>query len=135
MGQQGYALTEKVDTEIVSAYAASQQNVPGVNAAPGWFKIGSFYLPKNLKRTRLEMIGHVSFAGLVATARLYDPTTGVDAPVSGSDAVLSSLSDARVLSGSFELVGNRSYLIMAQCVGSSGPSKFAVVNTASLVGS
>lgn len=134
MGQQGYSLTEKVDTEIVSAYAAALQKVPAVESAPGWFKTGSFYLPKTLNRTRLEVIALLSAAGLTGTARLYDPTPGVELPVSGSDVLFTSLTGDRVLSGSFSLTGNRIYFVQAQAVGATGPDKFAIVDTASLTG-
>lgn len=131
MGLQGYALQAEADTEIVSAYAASMQNVPAVTVAPGWFKIGAFYLPKDLA-CRLDVIGHVSSAGLAGTARLYDPVAG--APVSGSDVPFSALTDSRFLSSQLQLTGNQLYLILVQCVGATGVTKFAVVNTASLVG-
>lgn len=134
MGQQGYALTEKVETEIVSAYAAGAGEVPAVAAAPGWFVRGSFYLPKSLAKTQLEAIGCVSATGLVGTVRLYDPTTGVDAPVSGSDVSLTGTSLARALSGTFELTGNRTYLVLVQFVGAVGDDKFGTLGTASLVG-
>lgn len=133
MALQGYLLQAEVDTEVVCAYAASQQQVPAVAAAPGWYKIGAFYLPKDLK-CRLDVIAFVSAVGLTGTARLYDPTAGTDAPVSGSDISFTNLTDARSLSGSFSLVGNRTYLIQVQGVGAAGPTKFVVLNTASLVG-
>lgn len=132
MGQQGYALTTEVDTEIVSAYAAALQKIPAVVSGPGWFKAGSFYLPKSI-RCRLEALGSVSAGGLVATARLYDPT-GTDAPVSGSDVSFSGLSTDRYLSGGFDLTGNRTYFVLVQVVGATGSDKFGVLDTASLVG-
>jgi len=134
MSQQGYMLTEEVDTEIVSAYAAALQKVPAVAAAPGWFKVGAFYLPKRLAKTCLEVIANVSAAGLAGTARLYDPTLGVEAPVSGSDVAFSATDVGRFLSGSFTLEGARTYWILAQVVGATGSDKFGIVDTASLTG-
>lgn len=134
MGLQGYSLTEKVDTEIVSAYAAALQKVPAVVTGPGWFKVGSFFLPKALQRARLEVISSVSAPGLIGTARLYDPSVGIDLPVSGSDVVFDSLTGDRVLSGSFALLGNRTYFVLAQCVGATGADKFGLVDTAGLTG-
>jgi hypothetical protein len=131
MSLQGYALQTEADTEIVSAYAASLQNVPAVTVAPGWFKVGAFYLPKALA-CRLDVIAFVSSAGLVGTARLYDPVA--NAPVAGSDVTFSGLTDARALSSQVQLAGDQIYLILCQCVGATGVTKFAVVNTASLVG-
>jgi hypothetical protein len=134
MGQQGYALTTKVDTEIVSAYAAAMQKVPAVASGVGWFKVGSFFVPKTLSQTRLEIIASVSAAGLTGTARLYDPTVGVDAPVSGSDVSFTGTDTARVLSGIIAVTGARTYFVLVQVVGATGADKFGMFDTATLVG-
>ncbi len=131
MSLRGYALQEEFDTEIVSAYAASQADVPGVVSAPGWYTIAEFFLGKTVK-TRLEVIGFVSAGGLVATCRLYDPTAGTDAPVSGSDVSFSALVSDRYQSGAIELAGNRRYMIQCQCVGAVGIDKFATVQNGCL---
>lgn len=133
MSLGGYATQPEADTEIVSAYSASAQSVPAVATPPGWFKTGTFYLRKNL-RCRLEFIGGVSSSDLVGTARLFDPTAGVNAAVSGSDVTFSNLSNARQLSGAFDLVGDRTYLVLVQCIGPEGGTKFATVGTAALAG-
>lgn len=128
-----YATQQETDTEIVSAYAAGAQNVPAVAVAPGWFQIGAFFLPKAL-RCRLEFIGAVSSSGLVGTARLYDPSSGVDAPVAGSDVTFTSTNTQRNLSSAFDLLGNRTYWILVQGVGAAGADKFVAVGTAALAG-
>lgn len=134
MGVSGYLLQAQVDTEVVCAYAAALQKVPAVAAAPGWFVCGSFFMPKNAA-VRLEVIASVSNAALVGTARLYDPSTGVEAPVSGSDvAFTSSTGGALSRSGAFALEGNKVYYVLAQVVGAAGPDKFGTVETASLAG-
>jgi hypothetical protein len=128
---QGYALNAESATEIVCAYAASRQSVPAVLAAPGWFVVGSFYLPKTVK-ARLDVIAGLSALGLTGTARLYDPATGVDAPVSGSDVSITNLDSARALGGVVTLTGNKVYLIQVQVVGATGGDKFGTVYTAAL---
>ena len=133
MGLNGYALQTEINTEIVSAYAASQQDIPAVLAAPGWYTFAEFYLGKTVK-CRLELIASVSHVSLAGTARLYDPTLGIDAPVSGTDTPFASLTSDRFLSGIVTLTGLRRYLIQAQCVGAVGLDKFATVQTASLGG-
>ncbi len=133
-GPSGYALTTEFETEIVSAYAASMQEVPGVAAAPGWFVVGSFYLPKTLDKVRLEVIALVSAVGLTGTARLYDPTLGVDAPVVGSEAIFTGQDLARFFSGIVALTGNRTYWMQAQVVGAAGVDKWGTVATANLLG-
>jgi hypothetical protein len=132
MSLKGYAIQEQADTEIISAYAAAMQQVPAVAAAPGWFKVGSFYLPKSLERCRLEVIASVSDDDLTGTVRLYDST--VEAPVSGSDVSITSLSVETARSGGFSLVGDRTYFIQMQVVGASGDDQFGVLDTASLTG-
>lgn len=133
MSLKGYGLTTEIETEIVSAYAAALQHVPAVTAAPGWFAVGSFFLPKSVQ-ARLEIIGGLSAVGLVGAARLYDPTPGVDAPVSGSDVAITGTDAARYLSGAASLVGGRVYTVQVQVTGATGGDKFGTVQTASLVG-
>lgn len=129
---QGYATTDVVDTEIVAAYAAANQRVPGVATAPGWTSIGSFFLPKTVK-ARLDVIAISSDPALAVTARLYDPATGI--PVSGSNASAASLTgvDTRLLGGVIQLAGNQLWGIEVQAVGATGDTKYAVVRTAGLV--
>jgi hypothetical protein len=129
---QGYATTDVVDTEIVAAYAAANQRVPGVAAAPGWTSIGSFFLPKTVK-ARLDVIAISSDPALAVTARLYDPATGI--PVSGSNASAASLTgvDTRLLGGVISLAGNQVWGIEVQAVGSAATSSFVTVRTAGLV--
>jgi hypothetical protein len=134
MSLKGYATQEQADTEIISAYAAAMQQVPAVAAAPGWFKVGSFYLPKSLERCRLEVIASVSDEDLTGTVRLYDSTSTVEAPVSGSDVSITSLAVETARSGGFSLVGDRTYFIQMQVVGASGDDQFGVLDTASLTG-
>lgn len=131
MSLKGYALQEEINTEIVSAYAASQADVPAVVSAPGWYTIAEFFLPKTV-RCCLEVIASVSAGGLIGTCRLYDPTSGVDAPVSGSDVSFSATASDRYRSGAIELAGNRRYMIQCQCVGALGVDKFATVQNGCL---
>jgi hypothetical protein len=133
MSLQGYALTAEISTEVVSAYAASLQSVPAVVSAPGWFVVGSFFLPLSVQ-ARLEAIAAVSAPGLTGTLRLYDPSPGVDAPVSGSDVQFTTEDHARVLGGAVTLQGNRTYRLQMQVVGATGFDKFGSLHTASLVG-
>jgi hypothetical protein len=128
---QGYALNAETATEIVCAYAATRQTVPAVLAAPGWFLVGSFYLPLTVKG-RLEVIAGLSAAGLTGTARLYDPAPGVDAPVAGSDVSFTAQDLTRVLGGVVQLTGAKVYWILAQVVGAAGADKFGIVSTSSL---
>jgi hypothetical protein len=108
------------------------QTVAAVASAPGWVTVGAFYLPITLSAVRLEAIGLVSAGGLTGTVRLYDPTTGTDAPVSGSDAQFTDTSSTRATSGVFSLTGHRHYLLQAQVVGAVGADKFGIVETAGL---
>lgn len=131
-GLNGYALTQEFETDLISAYAASMQEVPAVSAAPGWFVVGAFRLPKSLERCRLEVIALVSDAGLTGTARLYDCTA--EAPVSGSEATFTGVGGtAAYQSGIVGLSGNRVFLVQCQVVGAAGVDKFGVVETASLI--
>lgn len=132
MGLQGYALTVEIDTEIVSAYAACNQTVLGVVAAPGWMSLGAFFLPKDVS-ARLDAIVLSMDPALVVTVRLYDPTTG--APISGSSASAPSLpaSETRLLSAVIALAGNKIYGIEAQAVGATGDGHNIIVRTTGLV--
>lgn len=133
MSLGNYMLQPEADTEIVCAYAAAQQDIPAVAAAPGWYSFAEFFLPKTVTG-RLEVIGFVSAGGLVATCRLYDPDPAVDAAVSASLVSFSSLTSGRYLSSAVQLTGNKRYMIQCQCVGATGADKFATVKTASLGG-
>lgn len=128
---QGYALQEEINTEIVSAYAASQRDIPAVAVAPGWYTFAEFFLGKTV-RCLLEVIGSVSAGGLVATCRLYDPVA--DVPVTGSTVTFSATVSDRYRGSVLELAGNRRYMIQCQCVGASGIDKFATVQNACLGG-
>jgi hypothetical protein len=130
-GLRGYSLQQEVDTEIVSAYAAASQSFPAVAAAPGWFVLGSFFLPKTVK-TRLEFIGNLSSASISGEVKIVDSTTGLD--VSGSLIAFTLLTEVRYLSGVFEVLGQTPYSIVAQATGAAGGDKFFSVRTASLVG-
>lgn len=115
--------------EVIAAYSASNQQIPGVAAAPAWVVIGAFYMPMT-SDVRLEAIASVSDAGLVLTCRLFDVDGA--APVSGSDTpATSSTVDGRMLSGAFALPGGKVYQVQAQCIGNSGES--AIIRSASLV--
>lgn len=129
---QGYAVTPAVDAEIVAAYAASNQKIPGVVTGPGWTAIGTFYLPKTVQ-CLLDVIALTTDPALAFSARLYDPVTGV--PVSGSVASAASMTavDTRLLSGVITLQGNKIWGLEAQAVGATGDGEYAVVRTAGLV--
>lgn len=126
-----YATQTEVDTEIVCAYAAAQQDIPAVASAPGWYTFAEFFLNKTVA-CRLEIIANVSASGLAGTCRFYDPVA--DAPVAGSEVSFSSLTSVRALSSALNLTGNQRYMIQCQCVGAAGVDKFATVQTASLGG-
>jgi hypothetical protein len=130
-GLQGYALVEQVDKEVVAAYAASDQTFPAVASGSGWFVCGAFFLPKTIM-CLLEVIGSVSHSSLTGSARLVDVDTGLE--VSGSLIVFTGQNDARFLSGSFQMTGNKKYWVQGQAVGSTGVDRFGIVRTASLVG-
>lgn len=130
-GLRGYALQQEIDTEIVSAYAASRDTFPSVLSGEGWFIVGAFYLWKTVA-TRLEILAALSHTSLAGTARLIDPTTGD--PISGSQVAFTGQSTAVFRSGSFELLGGKQYWIAAQAVGSVGSDRFGLISTASLIG-
>ncbi len=125
---QAISLTEKATVEIIAAYTATNQAFPAVAAAPGWYVVGSFFMPK-ASPARLECEGLVSAVANVLTMRLVDVLTGI--PVGGSTTEgISAMVDTRKLSGSFELAGGKTYQMQAQII---GPSGFGVVRAASLV--
>jgi hypothetical protein len=133
-GLQGYGLTTTVDSEIVAAYAASQDTVPAVDTDPGWVTVGAFTLPKSLAACRLEAIACVSDASLSGVVRLWDATAGAEQEVSGSRAAFTSVGlDETVHSATVALAAGR-FLVQAQVTGDSGDYFFGLVRTASLVG-
>lgn len=129
MSLGGYMTQPEANTEIVSAYSSTQQNIPAVVSAPGWFTFAEFFLGKTVA-CRLEIIAAVSDAALVGTCRFYDPVA--DDPVAGSDVSFSELATQRYLSSKVTLTGNQRYMIQCQCVGATGVDKFATVPTANL---
>jgi hypothetical protein len=127
---QGFALEEASKLEVITAFAAAQQSIPAVEEAPGWYVVGSFWLPKSCQ-ARLDVAGSVSAEGLALTLRLFDVAEA--AAVSGSTASTQAITPStRFLSGKLDLPGQRMYQIQAQCVGAVGDDKFGIVNTASL---
>ncbi len=123
---EGLALTLEQSIEVVSMYSSSAQSVIAVATEPGWNVIGAFPMPATAL-IRLDMIGSVSDALLVMTARAYCITPGAVGEVSGSRVVLASVTDVRVLSGSFSLTGNRLYQVQVQVVGAAGDDYFGLV--------
>ncbi len=125
---EGYGLTKADSFEVVSAYASSRAEVPGVAASPGWTVIGSFHLPLD-GDARLDVLGFVSSGGLTARVRLFDLTSLVPVP---GEVVVSALSTTRTLGPRVTLSGGRNYQIQAECTGATGADKFAVIETVSL---
>ena len=112
--------------EIISAYAASAQPIPAVPSSPGWFVVGSLYLPVS-SPAQLEAIGF-ALPGVAMHVRLFD-LTGTS-PVTGSVVTINTPIDTRVLSGILQLAGNRTYQIQAEAI---GPTGFAMLKSAQLV--
>lgn len=114
--------------EVISAYSAANQMIPAVTATPGWFVIGSFFMPKSAP-VKLELIGVVSAGGLVMRARLFDLSTAT--PVSGTTTpnITSIVPDERQVSGAVDLTGGRSYQIQVEVIGAVADS-FGVVRNA-----
>jgi hypothetical protein len=119
-------LSAGTTVEIISAYTATNQQLPAVPAEPGWYVVGTFYLPISA-RARLEIIGSVSDAGLTLRGRIFDMTDGAE--ISGSHAETSSVLDDRETSGFVDLTGGRVYQIQAEVI---GPSGFGCVKSATL---
>ncbi len=125
---EGYALTKAPSFDVVSAYASSRAQVPGVATTPGWRVIGTFFLPLD-GDARLDVLGFVSSGGLTAKVRLFDLTSLQ--PVAG-EVTFSGTTPARTLGARVSLSGQRNYQIQAECVGATGDDKFATIETVSL---
>lgn len=121
--------TNATNVEVISAYAASNQQLPAEPTAPAWIIIGGFYMPVTAD-VKIEAVGSIADGALTLAVRLFDVTAA--APVSGSlTENIDSAVDERVLSGAFELAGGRVYQMQAQCI---GPSGFGIVRTALPIG-
>ena|ERR1700733_14377209 len=126
----GIGLTTTPSVEIISTYTATNQRVPAVAVAPGWYVVGAEYLASSADGARLQMIGAVSDPSLTLSVRLFDVTAG--APVSGALASVSALADARAISGPFSVIATHLYQFQMQVVGGAGDAFFGVMNSASL---
>ena len=125
-----FGLEQATTTEVVAAYSAPQTMIPAVAATPGWYVVGSFFLPLTVT-ARLDAILQVSAAGVTANVRLFDMTDL--APVTGAAVSSTSTAQERKLSPVFSLTGNRRYQIQAEALhGTPALDKFAVVSTASI---
>lgn len=129
---QSIGLTTMADVEVISAYTATNQTIPAVAAAPGWYVVGVMFLRTSVQDARLEIIGAVTDVSLEMNVRLFDMEAA--APVSGSDAkIVGSVLDARSVSGLFALIGQRKYQFLAQVVGGVSSSLFGNLKSATLI--
>lgn len=126
---QGFALESASSVEVIAAYSAPHTAVLAVASAPGWYVVGAFYLPKAV-RARLDAMITISSSGLTCTVRLYD--MHAKAAVSGATVSTTSQALERKLSGMVTLPGNRLYQIQAQCIGTVGDQRFAVIENATI---
>lgn len=105
--------------EVISAYAATNQELPAVFPPPSWVIIGGFYMPATAD-VKLELVGSVSIVGTLALqVRLFD----VDGAVVVGGSITPNIvgtTDVRVISGAFRLPGKKVYQVQAQCIGTSG---------------
>lgn len=125
---QSVKLGSNVVVEIISAYAATNQQLSAVAAPPAWYVVGGFWMPREAS-VSLELIGVVTLAGLAMKARLFDVAAAL--PVSGSEtAEITSTTDARAISGAFLLPGNKLYQMQVQVIGDT--DEFGIVRTAAL---
>lgn len=128
MPTQTIGLTTENQVEVISAYTATNQQLRSVATTPGWYVVGSFYLPIS-SPARLEAIGLVSAAGITLRVRLFDLVAC--APVDNSTVEIVAMKiDTRVVSESIDLIGKRLYQIQAEVVGAEG---FGVVAAATLI--
>lgn len=125
---QTIGLGQNTQVEIISAYAATNQQLDAVAVAPAWAPIGGFYMPATA-RVQLELIGLVSDTDNVISVQLFDVAAAEY--VSGSETLaLSADVTSRSVSGAFELAGGRVYEMHAQVI---GPSGFGIVRSAQLI--
>lgn len=125
---QTIGLTPEPQIEIISCYAATNQQIEAVSATPGWFVVGAFYLNVSVDTGRLQIIGAVSDTDNDLNARLFDLTTGQ--VVANSAVKIEEMIDTVDHSGVVSLVGGHLYQIQAEVI---GPSGFGVLKTATLV--
>lgn len=116
------------DVQVISAYAATNQQIDAVTPGPGWFIIGAFQLPAAVPEARLEAIGSVSLDGNLLNVRLFDVTAFE--PVNGAAVQITALLDERKASGFFPLLAGRVYQMQAEVI---GPSGFGSVKNATLI--
>lgn len=129
MSMTSIGLTQSSLIQIISAYAASNQQLAAQPASPAWYVVGAFYMPVS-KAARLQVVGSVSVNGNLLRVRLYDVTE--IAVVSGSTTPdIDAMIDERVLGGVIELEGGHVYQMQAECIGASG---YGLVRSADLVG-
>lgn len=127
MTMQGIATTEKTTVHIINAFTASNQQLAAQPATPAWYVVGAFFLEASAA-AKLRAVGAVSVNGNTLRFRLYDVTSV--APVSGSVTPnVTTLIDAKVESGTVDLVGGRIYQVQAECIGASG---YGVMRSAEL---
>lgn len=121
------ALTTTVQAEVISTFAAPASQIDAVAEEPGWYVVGSFFLPVTAT-AKLEAIGSVSEEGLVMSVRLFDVEDA--APVDSTTVEISSNETTRATSSAVELTGGRQYQVHAQVIGESGFGNF---QTATLI--
>lgn len=130
---QGIAATASASVELISTFTATNQAIPAVVSEPGWYVIGTLFLPIGVTGVQLEAIGALSVAGLTMNVRLFDLVAV--APVGGSDTTaLTAIPDTRSTSGLFDLTGGRQYQIQVQVIGTVDPANFGTIKSAQLIG-
>lgn len=130
---QGFKLTDEQVIEILSVYATAEQTLDAVAATPGWNVIGAFTMPATAK-LRLDVLGLVSDVALQLRSRLYDVTAGSVGAVSGSEAIITSTTDAQAFSGVVTLTALHTYQIQTEVTGALGGTYFGTVRLATLDG-
>lgn len=126
---QGHALEEADTTQVVAAFNAAHRHILAVSSEPGWYVLGTFFLPQSCQAT-LEIQGCVSDPSLTLKARLFDMSTAQG--VSGCLVSGNPLTVTRMRSGLVNLTGARSYQVQAECLGGVDDGLFAVISDATI---
>lgn len=104
--------------------------LPAVAATPGWRVLGEYLIPKSTPAQLYAFLA-TSHASLTARVRLWSVT---DAAALGTPISAASLTPQYVAGGEVSLVGGQRYQIHAECTGSVGDDRFAVVESAGVTG-
>lgn len=125
----GFPLTQASSAEVLLAVSSGEHTIAAVAATPGWYVISEVPVERSVT-AGLDVLARVSGPGVVLNLRIVDSATLLE--VEDARVTITSSSAARVRGVPRSLVGNRTYQIQAECIGTPDPDNFGVVMAAAL---